>query len=349
MQLTTSGPKIVTRELLEGIVPKLRSEGKIVGYTSGVFDILHAGHVSYLEAAKAQCDVLIVGVNDDNSVRELKGELRPIQSQEFRAKVVSALNAVDYVFLFSEVNNNINTELLKPSLYIKAGDYDPKRLSSASIVEKHGGKVLLIPITASTSTSCIISKIIERFADSHSPSVIIPKEKKPALFIDRDGTLIEHIEYLHEADKVKFIPGALDALSKAQEKGYRLIIVTNQPGIGLGYYTKEDLFSVNRAMLHECSKAKIQIDKIYYCPHSKAEGCLCRKPGTEMIERAKHELNIDVERSFVIGDMTSDIELAKNSGCKGVLVKTGRGGDDGLYAVTPDITIDSIKDITSLI
>lgn len=339
--------KIVSREALKSIVSDLRSKGKKVGYTSGVFDILHAGHVAYLEAAKKQCDILIVGVNSDVSVQSIKGPLRPIQSEADRIRVISALTSVDYAFLFSESNNNLNIEVLQPALYIKAGDYESSKLSSAKIVEGYGGKVVLIPVTESTSTTSIVSRIVERFSDSHAASTVIPKEKRPALFIDRDGTLIDHVEYLHEPEKVKIIPGALSALKEAQSKGYRLVIVTNQPGIGLGYYTKEDLFSVNRAILHECSNAGVQIDKIYYCPHSKADKCSCRKPGIELITRAAHDLNIDLQKSFVIGDMTSDIQLAKAVGCKGVLVKTGRGGDDGLYEVKADITLSSLAELNA--
>ena len=100
---------------------------KLVGYTSGVFDLLHAGHVDYLSKAKQLCDILVVGVNSDSSVKSLKGELRPINSEGDRAEVVAALSSIDHVFVFSDSNNNKNIELLKPDLYIKAGDYKEGR------------------------------------------------------------------------------------------------------------------------------------------------------------------------------------------------------------------------------
>ena len=109
--------KIQTREALIELSEKYRGEGKTVGYTSGVFDILHRGHVQYLTDAKGECDVLIVGVNTDSSVQALKGPTRPIQHEEDRLQVIASLESVTHAFLFSDKNNNENIKLLKPDLY----------------------------------------------------------------------------------------------------------------------------------------------------------------------------------------------------------------------------------------
>lgn len=326
--------KILSRPEIITLRGEYKAWGQRVGFTSGVFDILHPGHVEYLEHAKSLVDVLIVGVNSDLSVKGNKGDLRPINTERERAEVLAGLASVDHVFVFSEANNNTNVELLRPDLYIKAGDYSAEQLSSKAIVESYGGRVELVPFRSGMSTTGIIEKIQTGLVSQAGQS--IEYERRPAVFLDRDGTINEHVEYLSDPKDFVAIPKAFTAMKRLQEIGYRIVIVTNQPGIGLGYFTKADLFAVNREMMRQASKEGCSIDKIYFCPHSKADGCECRKPGTYFIERARKELNIDVAKSFVIGDMTSDIVLGKNSGCRSILVKTGRGGTDGIFQVTPD-------------
>lgn len=339
--------KIQNREQLVPILASLRASGKKVGFTSGVFDLLHPGHIDYLNKANALCDVLVVGVNSDSSVRLYKEPERPINPAEARVAVLSALSSVDFVFLFDDRNNNRNIELLKPDCYIKAGDYSIDKLSSASIVESYGGKVEIVPMLKGFSTSETIDRILSLY---HASSIELPlKERRPALFLDRDGTIIEHIEYLHEPSKVKAIPGALEAIKFARQKGYRIVVITNQPGIGLGYFTKEDLFAVNRELLKACGSAGAEIDRIYFCPHSKADGCSCRKPGSALVERAERELNIDIQNSYIVGDMTSDLELGRRVGCKTVLVKTGRGGDDLQFPGKIDLELPSLADLPKLL
>lgn len=329
---------------LSSLLADFRSrDGRMVGFTSGVFDLLHPGHVSYLEAARKLCDELVVGVNSDASVSALKGPLRPIQGEEARAKVVAGLRSVDHVFLFSEQNNNENIRALKPDLYIKAGDYDRSKLSSAPLVEEYGGKVVTVPFEAGFSSTDLVGTVVERYlpqlAAFEEPP---PREKRPAIFLDRDGTVNKEVQYLHEPEKFELIPGVLEGMKLLRDAGYRIVIVTNQPGIGLGYFTKEDFFRVMGRMLREVSEAGILIDKIYFSPYSKADKTSCRKPGTRLVERAVEELNLDLEASYVIGDMTSDIQLAKNAGCRSCLVKTGKGGSDGLYEGEPDLAAENL-------
>lgn len=337
---TTFSSKIISREDAQTLTLKYRAEGKQVGFTSGTFDLIHPGHVSYLAEAKSRVDVLVVGLNSDESVRKYKDPSRPIIPDRARAEVLAGLSSVDHVFIFSETNNNQNIELLKPDYYLKAGDYSSSTLSSAPIVESYGGKVVIIPFEKGFSTTSILKKI-ETLAKSVEGQDI-RYEKRPAVFVDRDGTIIEHVEYLSEPEKVREIPGSFAALKRLKEHGFRIVIVTNQPGIGLGYFSREDLFEVNREMLTQATKAGLAIDRIYFCPHSKADGCTCRKPGTYLLKRAERELNVDISRSYMIGDMTSDVMTGKNAGCAGVLVKTGRGGDDGICEVAPDLVAESL-------
>lgn len=336
---------------------KMRSEGKKIGFTSGAFDLLHAGHVDYLEKAKTMCDVLIVGVNSDASVKMYKGDIRPIVGESMRIKVVAALVSVDHVFKFDERRNDQNIESLKPDLYIKAGDYRPEELTSKPLVESYGGEVVIIPVEEDISTSSIIGRISS--SDLHGGAFVeeggAVHKKRPvgkqsrAVFVDRDGTINEEIHYLHEPEKFKMLPNVAEGLKAFQDMGYRIVVITNQPGIGFGYYTKEDFYRVNKRMLSELSKARILVDKIYFCPHTKAEGCDCRKPGQALIERAREEMNLDLSACVFIGDRTSDVEAGKRAGMMTIGVRTGAGGQDGAFESVADYAADDLLDAAEFI
>jgi len=337
----------ISREEAIRLRDDYRKAGKTVGFTSGVFDLLHAGHVEYLTKASELVDVLFVGVNADSSVKSNKGELRPINPQQQRAEVVAGLRAVAHVFVFDELNNNVNIELLKPDLYIKAGDYTVDKLTSRHIVESYGGRIEIIPFKEGHSTTSIIDKISVAAITSEGPE--IPHPRAPAVFVDRDGTINEHVEYLSDPKRFAEIPGSFTALKRLKELGYRVIIITNQPGIGLGYFSKEEFFAVNREMMRQVASVGGAIDKIYFCPHSKAEECPCRKPEPFFLRRAAEELNIDLSASYVIGDMTSDVQLGKNGGAHTILVRTGRGGADGMFQATADYVANDLTDAAAWI
>lgn len=338
--------KIKTRKELKKIVEKLKKQGKKIGFTCGAFDILHSGHVDYLEKAKKFCDILIVGVNSDSSVKEYKGEDRPIIPEKDRIKLISALEVVDYAFLFKERRQITNLEELRPHLYIKAGDYKKSQLTSAHVVEKYGGKAVLIPPVKGISTSDIINKITS-IGEKERIGKKLPRSK--AVFIDRDGTINKDTEFLSDPKKFIFEKNAIEGLKLLSKSDFKIIITTNQAGIGIGYFRLEDFYKVNRIMLTELSKNDVLIDKIYFCPHSKKDNCDCIKPKTGMLKRAVKELNIDLKNSYVIGDKTSDIKFGKDGGCKAVLVETGKGGRDNFYNVKPDFTAKDLKEAANYI
>lgn len=333
---------VVSREDLVEYLTHQRGS-KVIGFTSGVFDLLHPGHISYLSEARKLCDLLIVGVNSDRSVKANKGEDRPVCSELDRAAVVAALSSVDCVFIFDEANNNLNVELLKPNIYIKAGDYQLEKLSSASIVEAYGGRVEIVPALPGYSSSKIIARL-EALAGQQGTAVPenISYQEAPGVFVDRDGTLIEHVEYLHEVEKFKLIPGALESLKILRDRGFRVIVVTNQPGIGMGYFTKEDFFRVNRELLRAATKAGVEIDRVYFCPHSRVDKCACRKPAAGMLLRAIKELKVIPEKSFMIGDTTTDIAAGQTAGCRSILVRTGLAGADKICEAAPDFVAADI-------
>ncbi len=138
----------------------LKQSGRQIVFTNGCFDIIHAGHVRYLTAAKNFGDVLIVGLNTDESVRRLKGDSRPINNQDDRAEVLLGLKAVDHVIFFGEATAENLIAEVKPNVYVKGGDYTLDTLPEAKIVQRYGGRVELVNLVAGRSTTNIVQKIL---------------------------------------------------------------------------------------------------------------------------------------------------------------------------------------------
>ena len=155
--------KIKTLNELIRIVHKLKSENKKIITTNGVFDILHYGHVKYLEDAKKLGDVLIVGVNTDKSVKENKGDKRPINNEKSRLSVLAALKSVDYAFLFDEKEPSSWINKIKPNIHVKAGDYKLSQIIEKDAVENNGGKIVIAKAEKDYSTTNLINKIISAY------------------------------------------------------------------------------------------------------------------------------------------------------------------------------------------
>ena len=147
---------------IEKFCEVLRKGGKKVVFTNGCFDILHAGHVTYLEKARSFGDCLVLGLNSDSSVKANKGPSRPINSENDRARVVGALKAVDYVVLFGEQTAEALIAKVKPDVYVKGGDYTLDTLPEAKIVQSYGGCVEFVQMVAGRSTTRIIDKISQQ-------------------------------------------------------------------------------------------------------------------------------------------------------------------------------------------
>jgi len=155
--------KIKEREELRKIVEGLKSEGKQIVFTNGCFDLLHVGHIRYLEKAKEIGDILIVGVNSDRSVRMIKGPERPILPEEERAEVLSGLGCIDYITLFDEPTPLELIAQLQPHVLVKGGDWTKENTVGREIVESSGGKVVILPFVEGHSTSNLIKTILERY------------------------------------------------------------------------------------------------------------------------------------------------------------------------------------------
>jgi rfaE bifunctional protein nucleotidyltransferase chain/domain len=155
--------KIKTLDEIVKLRARLRELRKKLVFTNGCFDILHVGHVRYLNQARAQGDALIVGVNSDRSVREIKGEPRPVLPELERAEVVAALASVDYVFIFDDTTPQRVIEAIVPDILVKGADWNISDIVGRDTVEKAGGAVLNIPLVAGSSTTEIIRKVLDRF------------------------------------------------------------------------------------------------------------------------------------------------------------------------------------------
>jgi D-glycero-D-manno-heptose 1,7-bisphosphate phosphatase len=155
---------------------------------------------------------------------------------------------------------------------------------------------------------------------------------KPAVFIDRDGTVNEQMGYINHPSRFRLLPGVTEAFRALNREGYLTIIVSNQSGVARGYFPIELVNSLHSAMKDELLKEGAVIDGIFFCPHyprasvpEYAVDCTCRKPRTGLIEQACNRFEIDMAGSYVIGDHYTDMELAERAGIRGILVKTGYG------------------------
>ena len=155
--------KIYSRHQLTEIIQGAQADGKVVVTTNGCFDVLHVGHLRYLQAAQALGDLLVVGVNSDDSVRVLKGENRPLVPADERAEMLAGLGCVDYVTIFPELDPINLLSVLKPNIHVKGGDYTIERVIEREVVEANGGKVIVGLNVPGKSTTDLIETIRERY------------------------------------------------------------------------------------------------------------------------------------------------------------------------------------------
>ncbi len=148
--------------------------------------------------------------------------------------------------------------------------------------------------------------------------------KNKALILDRDGTLIEDTNYAYKIEDLELLPGVIDGLKILQEE-FIFFIVTNQSGIGRGYYTEDDFHNFNAHLIQLLKEENIEIRKTYFCPHIKEDNCDCRKPKTKFIDIIVSEFNIKIKESWMFGDHPSDIQFGINGGCRTVFLTTGHG------------------------
>jgi rfaE bifunctional protein nucleotidyltransferase chain/domain len=155
--------KIKAAEELAPLLQQFRRSGRTVVFTNGCFDLLHVGHVRYLAAARAEGDLLVVGLNSDRSVKTIKGDRRPIVPAAERAEVLAGLACVDFVTVFEEADPLRVIQALQPDVLVKGGDWAEAEIIGADAVKQQGGRVVRIPVVAGAGTSALIARILDRY------------------------------------------------------------------------------------------------------------------------------------------------------------------------------------------
>ena len=257
--------KIHSIRRLRSILANERTTGKKIVACSGSFDILTAKHVELLRDFRKQGDVLVVFLNSDASVRSYKGPHRPIMSESDRACMLEGLESVDYVCLFDEINPLKIIASIEPTIYCNGGDWGGHFLEK-DLVEGYGGKVYSSRVSKKASTSDVIARIS---STQKHPEV-------RAIFLDRDGIVIEDKGYVHQIRHVTLMPGIVPVLKHLQRLGYLLIIITNQSGIGRKIFSRADAEKVNAHVVSALRTKGVVITTVYYCPHAPDAGCACR-------------------------------------------------------------------------
>jgi len=180
--------------------------------------------------------------------------------------------------------------------------------------------------------------------------------KRPAVFFDRDGTVNEQMGYINHISRFQLLPGVSEAIRLLNENNFLAIIVTNQSGVARGYFPIELIHELHSFMMDSLRKNGANIDAIFFCPHyprgkvpEYSRECDCRKPGTGLIDQAREAFDIDMSRSYLVGDHSTDLELAHRCNLDGIMVKTGYGLGEVLYilpqmAIKPCYIADDLLD-----
>jgi histidinol-phosphate phosphatase family protein len=150
----------------------------------------------------------------------------------------------------------------------------------------------------------------------------LAKARNKAAFLDRDGTIARDVPYCSRPEDFELLPKVPEAIKLLNDNGFKVVIITNQSGIGRGFFTEDMLAKIHRKMLDELKKSGSVIDAIYYCPHQPDDNCECRKPKPTMILQAARDLAIDLQKSFFIGDTDSDVEAGEKVGCHTIRINT---------------------------
>ena len=168
--------------------------------------------------------------------------------------------------------------------------------------------------------------------------------RSKVVFLDRDGTIIEDKVFLGDPRGIEFFPGAFEAIRILRKLGYKIVVVSNQSGIGRGILTEKMVKEVNERFLRMLKENDALVDGLYFCPHHPDDNCACRKPETGMIKKAVAELALDLKDAVVIGDHLVDVKLGKNIGAKTILVLTGHGKKELEEIKDPGVEPDFVAD-----
>lgn len=169
-------------------------------------------------------------------------------------------------------------------------------------------------------------------------------EKRPAVFLDRDGVLIEEKSYIASEKELSVFPYATECIRRIHEKGYYAIVITNQSGVSRGFFTEAELQEMNKYLMQQTN-----VDAIYYCPHHPKDKCYCRKPQIGMFKAACKEFSIDMRYSYMVGDRASDILAGQNAGVRTVLLESGYGSARLECDVIPDYILKDLRSVVEIL
>jgi D-glycero-D-manno-heptose 1,7-bisphosphate phosphatase len=293
--------KIISLATAVALRKKAKKDGKTVGVSSGSFDVLTGRHFKSLLEWGSRVDVLIVLVNSDASIRAYKGKSRPIIEESERAYIVAQSSGVHAVVLFDQVTPNEVLIHIQPDIYFNGSEWGADCVER-NVVVAGGGRVQAsdtpIPNTWTTSTTALLSKISFASKDSSAKAV----------FFDRDGVINHNAEgYLHTFQDMRILPHVVTTMKQLMKAGYVLIVVTNQSGIGRGYYSAHDVMATHKKMRLYFKERGVHITDFYFCPHHPDVKCVCRKPEPGMLLKAAEEHNLNLSKSYIIGDSEGDI------------------------------------------
>ena len=185
--------------------------------------------------------------------------------------------------------------------------------------------------------------------------------KRPALFMDRDGTISEEVGYVNHASRFRLFPYTADAIKLLNDNGWLAIVVTNQAGVARGYFSEDIILQIHDRVRQELEKESARLDAIYYCAHHPSVGeppyrldCDCRKPKPGLIQRAAADFEIDLARSWMVGDRYGDVELARNAGLHAAFVLSGYGRGEweyqrGSWQIEPEVVAEDLLEAVQVI
>ena len=333
--------KIVNLKKLERLVSNYSKEGKRIGCLSGSFDVLAARHYRSFFECSQKCDILIILLNSDESIRQYKGPSKPILAQNERSYLVAQSTFVTHVLIFDELTPVSVLERIKPDVFFNTSEWGEGSIERPT-VEKNGGVIDIFDVHLEDAWVKSSSEMIRRIISSENMEV------QKAVFLDRDGVINKNgAGYIYKWDDFKFLPYVVSSLKRLQKAGYLLFIITNQSGIGRGIFTEKDLVKLNRKIISYLKEQGVNITAIYYCPHHPDAGCACRKPEPGMLIQASKQFDLNLSKSWMIGDSGSDIDAGRQVNTQTVQILHKDSETNGRFK--PRFIVKNIKEATDSI
>jgi len=287
----------------------------------------------------------LVDINDENIVTAFHP--KPHDENKYYRNLVNAAVYILSQDIFKYIPQN------KPSDFGK--DIFPLLLQTGEVVRAYKTAEYIKDIGTMERLEevnrDIASGKVERFSKRH---------KRPAIFMDRDGTIVKEVDLLHRVEDLELLPFSASAVKKINSSDYLTFLITNQPVVARNLCNMSAIKKIHNKLETLLGREGAYLNDIYFCPHHPDKGypeenpdfkidCNCRKPKTGMISKAVEEYNVDIGSSWFIGDRTADIQTGNNAGMKTILVRTGQAGKDGKFEVNPDYIFDNVEDAVDFI